>query len=58
LAVGADGVMVDVHPVPEQAAVDPLQALSYDAFEQLVRQLDAMAPAVGRKLWVEPAPSR
>lgn len=48
LAIGADGIMVDVHPLPEQAAVDPLQALSYSAFEQLMGQLHAMAPAVGR----------
>jgi len=50
LAVGADGIMVDVHPDPERAAVDPLQALGFDAFEHLMRQLDAMAPAVGRTL--------
>jgi len=54
LAVGADGVMVDVHPQPEQAAVDPLQALSYEAFDRLMRQLEAMAPAVGRRLMAEP----
>lgn len=48
LAVGADGVMVDVHPVPEQAAVDPLQALNYDAFSRLMEQLQAIAAAVGR----------
>ena len=50
LAVGADGIMVDVHPRPEQAAVDPLQALDYEAFGQLMRQLDAIAPAVGRRM--------
>ena len=50
LAIGADGLLLDVHPRPEQAAVDPLQALSYDAFESLMRQLEAIAPAVGRRL--------
>ena len=52
LAVGADGIMVDVHPRPEHAAVDPLQALSYEAFGQLMQQLEAIAPAVGRQLAV------
>lgn len=50
LAIGADGIMLDVHPLPDQAAVDPLQALSYSAFEQLMGQLRAMAPAVGRHM--------
>ncbi len=54
LAIGADGILIDVHPDPEQAAVDPLQALNYDAFEQLMKQLHDMAPAVGRRL---PAPT-
>jgi 3-deoxy-D-arabino-heptulosonate 7-phosphate (DAHP) synthase len=31
--------MMDVHPVPEEAAVDPLQALDYDAFGALSSQL-------------------
>ena len=50
LAIGADGVLLDVHPRPEQAAVDPLQALDYDAFEQLIGQLERIAPAVGRRI--------
>ena len=54
LAIGADGLLLDVHPRPEEAAVDPLQALSYDAFEGLMKQLEAMAPVVGRRLAAEP----
>lgn len=50
LAIGADGILIDVHPVPEEAAVDPLQALSYDAFETLVQQLRQMAPILDRSL--------
>jgi 3-deoxy-7-phosphoheptulonate synthase len=50
LAVGADGILVDVHPHPEQAAVDPLQALDYEAFGALMRQLERIAPAVERRL--------
>ena len=55
LAIGADGILVDVHPRPDEAAVDPLQALDYDAFGQLMRQLEAIAPAVGRRMGAEAA---
>ncbi len=55
LAIGADGIIMDVHPAPEQAAVDPLQALDYAAFERLMGQLRAIAPAVGRSLGAEQA---
>lgn len=48
LAAGADGIIVDVHPDPTNAAVDPLQALSYTAFDELMGQLKAMAPIVER----------
>lgn len=50
LAIGADGIMLDVHPTPEQAAVDPLQALSYDAFGQLMTELRAIGGAMNRKV--------
>jgi 3-deoxy-7-phosphoheptulonate synthase len=39
VACGADGVMMDVHPVPDEAAVDPLQALNYEAFGSLASEL-------------------
>lgn len=50
IAVGADGIILDVHPVPEEAAVDPLQALSYPSFEKLMGELRAIGQAVGRKI--------
>ena len=50
LAIGADGIMVDVHPTPEKAAVDPLQALGYSAFKELVQSLRKIAEAVGKSL--------
>ncbi|WP_447972110.1 3-deoxy-7-phosphoheptulonate synthase [Nitrospira sp. Kam-Ns4a] len=48
VAVGADGLLLDVHPVPERAAVDPLQALSYPAFEALMAELRGIAAVLGR----------
>ena len=50
IAVGADGIIIDVHPTPEQAAVDPLQALDYEAFGKLMGELRAIGNAVGRRL--------
>lgn len=50
IAIGADGVMLDVHPDPERAAVDPLQGLDYEAFAALMKDLRAVATAVGKTL--------
>ncbi|MBE7516792.1 MAG: 3-deoxy-7-phosphoheptulonate synthase [Chloracidobacterium sp.] len=37
LAIGADGVVVEVHPRPDESVSDAQQALSFDAFRDLVR---------------------
>lgn len=50
MAVGADGIILDVHPVPEQAAIDPLQALSYPTFDNLMTELRAIGQAVKRPI--------
>lgn len=50
IAAGADGVIVDVHPVPEKAAVDPLQALAYEPFRHMVDELKQIAHVIGRSL--------
>lgn len=46
VAVGADGVMVDVHPAPETALVDGAQALDPEEFHALMKELRAVARAV------------
>ena len=48
VAAGADGVMIDVHPDPEQALCDGPQALTPDEMVLLGRELEAVAAAVGR----------
>ncbi len=50
LAVGADGVMVDVHPCPEEALCDGAQALLPHQFEELMGELARMAPIMGRTI--------
>lgn len=50
LAVGADGLMVDVHPDPGSALVDGAQALVPADFALLMNDLRAMASALGSAL--------
>jgi 3-deoxy-7-phosphoheptulonate synthase len=50
VAVGADGILVEAHPVPEQSVSDADQALSLPDLEQLVRSLIPIAHSVNRGL--------
>src|SRR5881397_2059422 len=50
IAVGADGILVEVHHRPEEALSDGPQALLPDTFDQLVREVDAIARVLGRSL--------
>jgi 3-deoxy-7-phosphoheptulonate synthase len=59
MAAGADGVIVEVHTDPAAALSDGYQALRPDELEEMVAQLAALAPAVGRVVGQELAmPSR
>jgi 3-deoxy-7-phosphoheptulonate synthase len=37
LAAGANGIMIEVHPTPSEAAVDPLQPLDFESFDKLMK---------------------
>ncbi|MFQ5988870.1 MAG: 3-deoxy-7-phosphoheptulonate synthase, partial [Candidatus Methylomirabilales bacterium] len=50
IAAGADGLMVEVHPRPEEALSDGVQSLTPVRFAELMRQLEPVAAAVGRTL--------
>jgi len=54
VAAGADGLMVEVHPNPDQALKDGAQSLTFDNFEQLMAQLAPVASSVQRKLPAKP----
>ncbi len=41
---GLDGLMIEVHPVPEQAMSDAAQQLRPQAFERLMKDLDIKSP--------------
>ena len=47
-AAGADGVIVEVHPCPEDAVCDGPQALVADDFEVYLRKLEAAAELAGK----------
>jgi len=50
VAAGADGLMVEVHPNPDQALKDGSQSLNFANFEQMMSRLKPIAAAVGRSV--------
>jgi 3-deoxy-7-phosphoheptulonate synthase len=50
IAAGADGLLVEVHPDPAHALSDGRQSLKPERFAEMVRQLAAIAGAVGRRI--------
>src|SRR5881394_256480 len=50
IAIGADGVLVEVHHRPEEALSDGPQAILPETFAQVVRECDAIANVLGRAL--------
>ncbi len=48
IACGADGLLVEVHPRPEQALTDSSQTLSITQFQTLMEEVQRVAVAVGR----------
>jgi len=50
LAAGADGLLIEVHPDPDEALSDGPQSLTPEQFGELMDALRRLAPAVGRPL--------
>ncbi|MGH7614733.1 MAG: 3-deoxy-7-phosphoheptulonate synthase [Gemmatimonadales bacterium] len=55
VAAGADGVMIEVHPNPDEAKSDGAQSLFPDQFAQLMREVRVIAEVIGRRI-ADPAP--
>ena len=51
VAVGADGLIIEVHPDPDRALSDGNQSLFPDQFDQLMAEVRQIAPVVGRSVW-------
>jgi len=50
VAVGADGIMVEVHPNPREALCDGAQSLDLEGLRKLIVELNSVAAAIGRSL--------
>jgi len=50
VAAGADGLILEVHPVPEKALSDGYQSLNFAQFENVMTDCRRIAEAVGREL--------
>ena len=48
MAVGADGLMIEVHPDPSKALSDGPQSLTFDAFDKLMADLKPYVDLAGR----------
>jgi 3-deoxy-7-phosphoheptulonate synthase len=48
VAVGADGLIIEVHHEPDKALSDGMQSLYPDQFDELMAQVKQIAPVVGR----------
>ncbi|RMG86153.1 MAG: 3-deoxy-7-phosphoheptulonate synthase [Chloroflexi bacterium] len=48
VAAGADGLIIEVHPKPEDAMSDGRQSLTFKRFEQLMQNVRRVAEAVNR----------
>jgi 3-deoxy-7-phosphoheptulonate synthase len=50
VAAGADGLMIEVHPSPDTALKDGAQSLTFEHFQDLMKQIAPVAAAVGRTM--------
>ena len=48
VAVGADGIIVEVHPDPPRALSDGFQSLSFAEFDRMMTEVRGIANAIGR----------
>jgi 3-deoxy-7-phosphoheptulonate synthase len=50
IAAGADGLIIESHPNPQEALVDGLQSLTPSDFTRLMQQLQPIASSIGREI--------
>lgn len=50
VAAGADGLMIEVHPTPDNALKDGAQSLTFDNFNRLMTQVQALSQTLGRQI--------
>jgi len=50
LAAGAEGLMIEFHPDPRNAAVDPLQAINFEEFTKLIKKLREISKILNKEI--------
>jgi 3-deoxy-7-phosphoheptulonate synthase len=50
IVAGADGIMVEVHPHPDEALVDGAQSINLTSFEKLMKSLIPITKVIGRAI--------
>jgi 3-deoxy-7-phosphoheptulonate synthase len=50
VAVGADGLLIEVHNQPEKALSDGAQSLRPEQFAEMMQQLRPLAELMGKKM--------
>ena len=53
VAAGADGLIIEVHPDPDNALSDGAQSIFPPQFDRLMAELRIIAPAIGRNICLE-----
>ena len=53
IAAGTDGLLIEVHPNPDEALKDGAQSLTIQQFQELMPQVLAVTQAIGRKVVTE-----
>ncbi len=50
VAAGADSIMLEVHPDPDNSAVDPLQPIDFTSFSDLMQSMEKVAQINGKHI--------
>ena len=50
IAAGADGLIIEVHPIPKESTSDGAQTIDFTHFKNLMAEIELVAKAVGRTL--------
>jgi|TARA_B100002051_G_C16720235_1_gene631955 3-deoxy-7-phosphoheptulonate synthase len=50
IAAGADSIMLEVHPDPNNSAVDPLQPIDFKSFSDLMNKMESISRINGRHI--------
>lgn len=50
VAAGADGILIEVHPKPEEALSDGFQSLNFEMFDKLMKEITSLVNLLKKKM--------